>query len=98
VPPLSVLVLLVVAGLGVSVLSALAAGALTTALAVWGAAFAGLVAHVAHAARLAGRGRALLRVAWSLPGYAIEKTFITISSLRRSEERWVRTLRQGEQP
>lgn len=98
VPPLSVLVLLAVAGLGVSAVSALAAGALTTALAVWGAAFAALVAHVAHAARLAGRGRALLRVAWSLPGYAIEKTFITISSLRRSEERWVRTLRQGEQP
>lgn len=95
VPPLSVLTLLATAGAGISVAAALVSGGLTAPLA-WGLSFAALVVHVAHAARVARRGRALLRVAWSLPGYALGKALITFRSLRRSDERWVRTLRQDE--
>ena len=96
VPPLSVLTLLATAGVGISAGAGLVSAGLTTPLAAWGLSFAALVVHVAHAARVARRGRALLRVAWSLPGYALGKALITFRSLRRSDERWVRTPRQGE--
>lgn len=96
VPPLSVLALAAAAGLVVSGLLAAAQGRATLALAVWGAGAAALGVHVAHAALAAGQGRALLRAAWVIPGYALGKFGIALRAWRPADERWVRTPRQGE--
>jgi 1,2-diacylglycerol 3-beta-glucosyltransferase len=96
VPPLSVLLLASIAGLAISLLLAMAAGATTWAWAVWLLACAGLGVHVAHAARVAGRGRAFIRAAGSVPGYAVGKALTAVRALRRSDDAWVRTARHGE--
>ena len=96
VPPLSVLALATVGGLAASLVLSALLGGVTIALTVWATAFAALASHVAHAAWLAGQGRAFLRAAWSLPGYALGKTTITIKAWKPSDERWHRTPRQGE--
>jgi len=98
IAPLSVLALASMAGLAASLMLSAATGAFTVSTAVWAVACAGLAIHVGHAARLAGQGRAFLRAARTLPGYAIGKALITFRSLRPSEETWVRTTRAGEQP
>lgn len=95
-PPLSVLLLASVSGLALSLPLALAAGAPTWSFVVWLFALAGLSAHVAHAARVAGRGRALVRAAGKIPGYALGQALTAARALRRPEDVWVRTARKGE--
>lgn len=96
VPPLSVLLLASATGLALSVLLAIAAGAPTWSWAAWLTACAALGIHVAHAARVAGRGRAFIRAAGSIPGYALGKVVTAVRALRRSDDVWVRTARKGE--
>jgi 1,2-diacylglycerol 3-beta-glucosyltransferase len=97
VPPVSALAAVSVLGLGAAVLLAIAQGTLPAAAAVWLGACAALAAHVAHAAAAAVRGRALARAVPALPGYALRKTRIAGRALRSSDERWIRTMRAGEE-
>jgi 1,2-diacylglycerol 3-beta-glucosyltransferase len=96
VPPLSALTVVSAAGFAASVVLAVAAGGPMVSTAVWSAAFAALAIHVAHAARIAGKGRAFLRAAGAVPGYALDKTMTALRALRPTEETWVRTPRKGE--
>jgi 1,2-diacylglycerol 3-beta-glucosyltransferase len=91
VPPLSLLLLAVCAGL---VLSLSAAAPLATVL--WTVATLSLAVHVLDAARRAGRLGELLLASWSIMPYAVEKTFIALRSFRPGGREWVRTARVGE--
>ncbi len=97
VPPLSMLVVIVTAGLAASLVHAMVAGGVTGALLVWALAFAGLSVHVVHAAVVAGCVRALCSAASDLPAYALGKTLIALRAVRPSDEVWVRTTREGEE-
>ena len=96
-PPLSLLSLASIAGLAASGALALAKGGPTWSGIVWAVAFAGLGLHVVEAARLAGRGRDLVRAAGALPGYALRRAATAVRALRRAEDTWIRTARKGEQ-
>jgi 1,2-diacylglycerol 3-beta-glucosyltransferase len=91
VPPLSLLLLAVLAGLGAALIAVAQVPA-----ALWGAAAIALAVHVLDAARRAGRRRELLLASWSIAPYALEKTFIALRSLRPGGREWVRTARTGE--
>lgn len=95
-PPLSALAVVTAAGLATSAAFAALTGEAALATAVWSVAFAALGVHVAHAARIAGRGRALMAAAGAVPRYALDKTLTALRALRRSEDTWVRTPREGE--
>jgi cellulose synthase/poly-beta-1,6-N-acetylglucosamine synthase-like glycosyltransferase len=96
VPPLSVLVALLAAGLISSAALAMATGALTGAVIVWSVAWAAMAAHVAHAALLSGRGAAFFGAVLSLPRYAFGKALITMRSFATGGGAWIRTRREGE--
>lgn len=100
VPPLSVLVTVAAVGLLASagLTAATGAPAARAALAAWGLTAGALAIHVWHAARVAGQARALLQVAWAIPGYAADKCLVTLRSFRPAQDqRWIRTLREGEE-
>ena len=96
VPPLSLLTLATGVGCAVTLVLAGATRAFVPAAIVWSTALAALCVHVIHAARVAGQGRAFVRAASAVPRYAFDRTMTALSALRRSEETWVRTRRQGE--
>lgn len=95
VPPLSALVVTVVAGLAASAVFALVGGGFWPLL-LWGTALLALVTHVGHAARVAGRGLVLLGATLSLPRYALDKTVLVARGLRSTDDTWIRTTREGE--
>jgi 1,2-diacylglycerol 3-beta-glucosyltransferase len=88
VPPLSILLLAVVAGFTAALV---AASPLPVAL--WGASTVALAVHVLDAARRAGRLSELLLAAWSIGPYALEKTVIALRSVLPGDREWVRTAR-----
>lgn len=96
VPPLSLLTLATGAGCVASLALTGATRAFLPAAIVWSGAFAALCIHVIHAARVAGQGRAFARATGAIPGYALGRTMTALRALRRSDETWVRTQRQGE--
>jgi len=96
VPPLSVLLLASVTGLALSLLLAIAAAGPTWSWVMWLTTCVGLGVHVAHAARVAGRGQAFVRAAGSIPGYALGKAVTAARALQRPDNVWVRTERRGE--
>lgn len=94
-PPLSVLVMAIAAGVTASAIAVLLGGSLTPFV-LWLAAGAAVGVHVAHAVVLARRWRDLPRLALSLPGYAAGKCVVATRALIRNDQRWLRTQRQGE--
>jgi cellulose synthase/poly-beta-1,6-N-acetylglucosamine synthase-like glycosyltransferase len=97
VPPLSALALLI--GVGFVAAAGLAVAGVATAwlpLALWSIALAALVAHVAHAAKGAGRRTAMVRAVRILPSYVLRKASITLRSLLIPTHHWVRTARPGD--
>lgn len=97
VPPLSVLAVLVAAGVAAASGHAALTGGMTVALWIWITALVCLLVHVIHAAVIAGRLRDLTAVASALPAYAVRKAAIAMRAVRPSEEVWVRTAREGEE-
>ena len=95
VPPLSALVATLAVGLVAAFVVVMAGGSVAP-LVVWGTALLALVAHVGHAAVVAGRGWALLRAALSLPRYALDKTWLVARGVRSTDDTWIRTTREGE--
>jgi cellulose synthase/poly-beta-1,6-N-acetylglucosamine synthase-like glycosyltransferase len=95
VPPVSVLAGVIAVG-SVMATGLWGVGGPGLVAAVWGTALVGLTVHVFHAAALAGRSRALLSAAVTLPGYALRKARILARTWRSRDDRWVRTTRQGE--
>ena len=96
VPPLSLLALASGAGCAASLVLAGVTGAFLPAAIVWSVAFAGICCHVAHAARVAGQGRAFARAASAIPRYAVDRAVTALRALRPSEDTWIRTQREGE--
>jgi hypothetical protein len=95
VPPVSMLLMVVAAGVAAATLVSLTAGVGAAALVWWGAA-AALALHVLDAARRAGRVRELLKAPAALVAYAAHKSTIVIRSFRPSAQEWIRTARPGE--
>ncbi len=96
VPPLSLLTVCAVLGVGASFAIGMVSGSFPVSGLVWLVTAAALGVHVAVASRIAGQGRALLRAAGAIPGYALDKTVRALRATRRSDETWVRTPRKGE--
>jgi 1,2-diacylglycerol 3-beta-glucosyltransferase len=93
-PPLSLLVLLTVLGLGLSLVPLWDGHVLPVSL--WGAAALLLAAHVAVAAAGAGRLAALGGVVRLLPKYVVTKAAIALRALVAPTTTWVRTARPSD--
>jgi 1,2-diacylglycerol 3-beta-glucosyltransferase len=96
IPPVSALVIMAAAGLGLAAAGyglGLVHGGV---LAVWMLAAVALAAHVWHAAWVIGRTGALLGALASVPAYAVGKARIAAAGLRSTADVWIRTTREGE--
>ena len=96
VPPVSVLVIAAVTGLGLAGAGWWLGMLHGSAVVVWALAAVALGVHVWHAAWVIGRTRALVGALAAVPAYALGKARIAARGLRSTADVWIRTTREGE--
>jgi 1,2-diacylglycerol 3-beta-glucosyltransferase len=96
IPPVSALVVMAAAGLGLAVMGWTLGVMHGGVVLVWVMAAAALSVHVWHAAWVIGRTRALLGALVAVPAYALGKARIAWRGLRSTSDVWIRTTREGE--